>query len=255
MSTAGNKYSCVLCKRESFTNNLTRHFKKCERDDLQPVNQTNIERFDNKCIFCKRDFLSLRNTRHHENFCGKNPNRRDGHKSNQYIKAKQLGLPKLVCSEETKSKIRDKNLGKNSWWFWKENIDEIRKNHSESMHNAILNNPEAYTSSNRGRVKCIEKDGIKFHGSWEVIFYDWCILNNIKIIRENFTSFSYFWNDSVHQYFPDFFLPELNSYVEVKGYETERDNAKWSQFPQKLIIIKKDEIDRIKANLFNFNKK
>jgi hypothetical protein len=30
--------------------------------------------------------------------------------------------------------------------------------------------------------------------------------------------------------------------VEVKGYETEKDRAKWKQFPFKLLVVKKQEI-------------
>lgn len=34
-------------------------------------------------------------------------------------------------------------------------------------------------------------------------------------------------------------------YIEVKGYETELDWAKWSQFNEKLIVIKKKELGEL----------
>lgn len=52
-------------------------------------------------------------------------------------------------------------------------------------------------------------------------------------------------------YFPDFYLPNLDLYIEVKGYERERDLAKWSQFPEKLIVLKKQEIEEIKKGTFS----
>jgi len=39
-------------------------------------------------------------------------------------------------------------------------------------------------------------------------------------------------------------------YIEVKGYETDRDRAKWLQFPKKLRIIKENEILQIRKNCF-----
>jgi wobble nucleotide-excising tRNase len=46
-------------------------------------------------------------------------------------------------------------------------------------------------------------------------------------------------------------LPKYDSYVEVKGYKTERDEAKWKQFPKKLLIIDKKDIDNIKKGIYN----
>lgn len=45
-------------------------------------------------------------------------------------------------------------------------------------------------------------------------------------------------------------LFEQDLYVEVKGYEAERDRAKWSVFPFKLMIVKKKEIDEIQKGTF-----
>lgn len=46
-------------------------------------------------------------------------------------------------------------------------------------------------------------------------------------------------------YLPDFFVEELGAYLEIKGYETKLDRAKWSQFPEPLVIWKKDKIREI----------
>lgn len=62
--------------------------------------------------------------------------------------------------------------------------------------------------------------------------------------------FEYNWNEAVHKYFPDFYLIDSNTYIEVKGYKTERDEAKWKNFPEKLIILQENEINEI----IKFNK-
>ena len=126
--------------------------------------------------------------------------------------------------------------------------EEFRKKHRESMRRAVLENPESYSSSNRGRTKQITIDGIKLQGQWEVDFYLWAKQQGLNPQRPN-QAFKYTWNGD-RWYHPDFYIESLDLYVEVKGYETERDRAKWLQFPKKLRIIKEKEIKQIRAGLF-----
>lgn len=84
-------------------------------------------------------------------------------------------------------------------------------------------------------------NGIKLHGTWEVAYATYLDKNNIKWIRPKET-FPYIYKDRTRQYTPDFFLVEEQTYIEIKGYETERDRAKWKVFPEKLKIIKGKEL-------------
>lgn len=145
-------------------------------------------------------------------------------------------------SVETKTKISQANKGRVMSDTTKEKI-------RQSMKRAVLLHPESYTSSNRGRVRQIEIDGIKLHGSWELTFYIWAKSKNLKPERV-YKGFSYAWNGSNHTYFPDFYLAELDVYVEVKGYETDRDKSKWDQFPFDLILVKRQEIIDIKKGIY-----
>lgn len=154
--------------------------------------------------------------------------------ANQYTYGKKM-------SEETKNKLSV--ASKKQVWS-----EERRKLHSERMKIAVASNPESYRSSNRGRTKQIIHNGIKFQGRWELEFYLYCVENKILIERSN-EWFEYEWN-GIRKYFPDFYLPEKNLYVEVKGYETERDRAKWLSFPKDLKIIKKDDIIAIRNRKF-----
>lgn len=161
---------------------------------------------------------------------------------NQYTKAKRLGLPKPIVSPETSKKFIES--GKRQIWN-----EERRKKHSNPMKLAVEKNPNSYTSANRGRTKQIEKYGIKFQGRWELEFYEHCLNKRINIQRPNIW-FSYEWNGT-RKYFPDFYLPDLDTFVEIKGYETERDRAKWSQFPRMLIIIKAKQIKEIRNKIYS----
>jgi hypothetical protein len=55
----------------------------------------------------------------------------------------------------------------------------------------------------------------------------------------------YYWNGKWHLYFPDFFLPDHNAYIEVKGYQTDRDDAKWAHFKGTLVIVDSSVIHKL----------
>ena len=197
------------------------------------------------CIYCNKITKSIRSKQQHEIRCHLNPNRiivipsygmlgKKG--SNQYIKgtAKPISLETRVkLSEASKKQV------------WSE---ERRKKHSAVMKKAVEVNPESYTSSNRGRTKQIEFDGIKFQGNWELEFYKWAKEQGLQPKRATI-GFKYEWNGT-RTYYPDFYIESKNLYVEVKGYETDRDRAKWLQFTEKLCIIKEVEIKQIRNKSF-----
>lgn len=163
---------------------------------------------------------------------------------NQYTKAKKLGLPKPKITDITRKKLSE--ASKKQIWN-----AERKKKLSESMKLAVQKYPQSYNSSNRGRTKQIEFDNIKFQGKWELEFYLYCKNNNIKIIKNN-KSFDYFWNGN-RKYFPDFYLPDIDLYIEVKGYQVDRDLAKWNHFPEKLKIIRKKDIYDIRKCIYKFD--
>ena len=120
------------------------------------------------------------------------------------------------------------------------------------MKKAVELYPDSYTSSNRGRAKQIVVDNIKFIGQWEVDFYLWAKTANLNPGRPN-SGFTYNWNGK-RTYFPDFYIKSLDLYIEVKGYEIDRDRAKWRDFPNTLAIIKEAEIKQIKNGTFTVDK-
>jgi len=225
-----------------------------------------------KCQYCDRTAKNLNSHRQHEIRCRNNPNKINiEYLSNRTIKYKivipitpcihcgktystSIGLsnhkircpknPHRVIQEltpEARQRLIEINQGK-TW------SDEKKANHSRVMKNAVRGNPESYTSSNRGRTRQIIVDGIKFQGRWEVDFYLWAKSQGLNPRRPT-ESFTYEWNGT-RSYFPDFYIESLDLYVEVKGYETDRDRAKWLTFPKKLRIIKSLEIKQIRQGTF-----
>lgn len=193
------------------------------------------------CKYCQKECKNKNSYSNHERTCPKNKNRiyvnyMTGKKgSNQHTK----GTAKTLTKEQ---RLRISERNKLQKWD-----DQRRLRHSQAMKKAVLNNPESYTSSNVcGRTKIYEYAGEKFHGKWEVEVAKWFDKNNIKWQRK-VDPFSYYWNNAWHLYFPDFYLPLHNVFVEVKGFETDRDRAKWESV-KNLIVFKKREIELIKNN-------
>ena len=105
--------------------------------------------------------------------------------------------------------------------------------------------PENF-SYQRHIVKRKLYNGILFDSSWEVEVAKYLDSQNIKWERPT-KGFLYEWNNSLHTYYPDFYLLEYDRYIEVKGFQREKDLYKWKSV-DKLIIIKAEEINKIRNN-------
>jgi hypothetical protein len=212
-----------------------------------------------ECVYCNKLCKNDNSLRNHQRLCKLNPNRQilpsnlnlNGWRekvsmglamvSNQHTKAKERGEV-VVVSEETKRKIGNAVRGRQM------PIEEIERR-KIAMKKAVLQNPNSYTANNvSGRTPIIEYNGFKLKGSWELETAKWLDRNNIKWTNI-LDGFEYDWNGSTHLYYPDFYLTEIDYYIEVKGYERERDRAKW-KVVKNLTIIKKNEIDMIKNNTY-----
>lgn len=215
-----------------------------------------------ECEYCNKLCKNDNSLRNHERLCKLNPNRQILTSSfieynrklklglvtkiatNQHTKAKLEGR-EIVVSEETRSKLSKNRKGIL-------HTKEAKLKIQASMRKAVLNNPDSYTASNvSGRTPIINYGDFKLKGTWELEVAKWLDNHNIKWTNK-IDGFDYEWNNSTHIYYPDFFLTEFNRYIEVKGYERERDRAKW-KVVKDLIVLKKDEINRIKNNTFLLN--
>jgi hypothetical protein len=226
------KASCLDCKKEISKSNFDKHLDsiQCKK---QPRQNTKLE-----CPFCSKLFNRLHK---HESFCTQNPDRIKRKGKNQFTKARELGL-EYVVSEETRQKLKQSNIGR-------KHSEESKKTISKAMKKAVEKYPESYSGGyNRGRVKSLVcSNGFVVLGEWERSFVEFCLEHNIKIEQPN-TGFSYQW-DGDRTYFPDFYLPETNQWVEIKGLQTERDLAKWESLrnthKKDLLVIKSVESIRL----------
>lgn len=83
-------------------------------------------------------------------------------------------------------------------------------------------------------------------GSWELAVAKYLDMLQLQWIR-NTARFKYHntITDKSSTYCPDFYVKDWDIYIEVKGYQTELDLCKWSQFPKKLLVWKKKELKKL----------
>jgi hypothetical protein len=245
----------MKCRSEMTVNAFNLHYdsKQC---NLGGTFKNNCGKSKNKivngglekkpCYFCKKENKLLNN---HEPYCKKNPNKIQKDNNQRGKPSWNKGLTtetseSVRIGRDKAKETRQENPPKPKEW-----TDDERKRHSEIMLLAAENHPDSYNGSyNRGFCKSYEYNGVKLIGTWEVAFAKYCDENNIKWIQPR-TPFKYEWN-GLRSYYPDFYLPEFDMYVEVKGLEKDRDYAKWSVV-NNLIVIRQKEIDEIKSKTFN----
>jgi hypothetical protein len=150
-------------------------------------------------------------------------------------------LKEVRSTEEWK---KEKGFKKHSLESKKKLSKIIKKRYAEGWQPVCGRAPKIpYTSHIAGEIILI--------GSWELIFAQILDKLNIQWTR-NAKRFEYIKPDGKEgTYLPDFYIDEWNQYVEVKGYETDLDRAKWSQFKEPLIIIRRHHINKIRIWLKN----
>ena len=207
------------------------------------------------CKFCGKTCKNTNSLRNHERLCKLNPNRQftkfsdlewqkyklESGGTNQYIKAKNEGLPKPKILNKTRKKLSN---------AIKKRTKEFNKNNGLKISKTIVEKVKSGTwHTSLAKNMHYNYNGIDLHGTWELKFAQYLDLNNIKWIRPR-EKFKYFYDNKERYYTPDFYLIDLDVYIEIKGFKTKKDEAKWVQFPKKLkILFKNDLIKKYKLEI------
>ena len=120
----------------------------------------------------------------------------------------------------------------------------------EKIRNSINKRYKNGWMPKAGRCKKIDYNSpiaelIKVDGTWELEVAQYLDKIGVKWKR-NKNRFAYNYDSKERFYTPDFYIEDIDSYLEVKGFETDKDRSKWSQFDHKLLVWKKQEIKAIK---------
>lgn len=120
--------------------------------------------------------------------------------------------------------------------------DERVKNISLKLNGKIRNN-DFIPKNASFRGKHGWYNGYWCDSSWELAFVIYNLEYDIKFQR-NTQKFEYEFEGKKYNYYPDFIM-EDGTYIEIKGYETEKDKAKYIYFPYKLKVLKRKDIKYI----------
>lgn len=192
------------------------------------------------CKHCGKECKNENSLRNHERLCKENPNGQES----SLLKYHQSGAS--LGKTPWNRGLPAWNRGLPGTFTGKTHSDETKQKMSESKN-------ELYASGWECKAgRCPKYDysspiagEIKVDGSWELIFCKYADAAGLTW-RRNKTRFTYIKPDGKSStYQPDFYVDDWKSYVEVKGYETELDKAKWSQFVEQLRILRKKEISEL----------
>ncbi len=197
------------------------------------------------CKFCGKSYSSLKGVNAHQPLCKQNPNGKSpsswatgNRKGVQSWNAGLIGDERCKHSESTKEKLSIATSSRTK---------EFNKNIGNIISKTIKKRvAEGTWHTSLAKHMHIDYNGADLHGSWEVAYAKYLASNLIKWVR-NKDSFSYEFEGKMRKYTPDFYLIESDEYIEIKGYKTEKDSAKWSQFPshRKLKVLMKDDLKKL----------
>lgn len=120
--------------------------------------------------------------------------------------------------------------------------DVYKKKMSNSIKNAYETGTKVSVYSPKCRSNKYRKGYYKGYwcdSSWELAYIIYNLENNISFKR-NTESFNYQWENKIRKWFPDFL--ENSIYIEIKGYITNKNLAKWKDFKLPLKILQKKEM-------------
>lgn len=91
--------------------------------------------------------------------------------------------------------------------------------------------------------------GYKCDSIWELAFVVYNLDKGIKFSR-NLKGFPYLWYGKVHYYYPDFVMQD-GTFIEIKGVKTGKDMRKINNFPHRLKVLYKKEIQPYMNYMFS----
>jgi len=143
----------------------------------------------------------------------------EGYKSGKYTSSGIASTPEKEIERKRKLSVIAKNTGFGGY-----------------VYNSGRSKGVWYESKFAGNVY--------LRGSYELFYAKYLDDNNIPW-KQNLEGFVYQWENASHKYYPDFYLVETNEYIETKGFRTEKDLAKWKEFPHKLTVLYGNDLKKL----------
>lgn len=250
------KVICEICGKEITKNNIEKHLQSHENTDSKAYHY-HVTHEGLNCQFCGKLCKNKNSLAQHELRCKMNLNR---YINENYVNGMlgKTSSTKGLSAENCESIRRQKET-------YQKNKELRLHKDTSGVNNSMSKHPEAKEKISK---TCLEKSrngtwhkslaknnhyvykGVDLDCKWEFEFAKWLDSKNIRWIRPK-DRFKYIYQNKERYYTPDFYLLDFNEFVEVKGYTTGKDYAKWNQFPKnlKLTILKKKDLINLGVNI------
>lgn len=220
---------CDKCNKQCLSlSGLNYHKKSCDGKKEKDI------------YICPKCGFEIKSSREkHLNYCKGNGPR------SKKVKRKEVWNKGLT--KETDERVR--KIGQSIKERYSNGLTPKHSKETKELLSKILY--ERYSNgweSKAGRCKKYDYESIiagkiKVDGRWEYVVAEYLDTLNVKWIR-NKKRFKYFnkIKNKYSTYCPDFYLVDLDTYIEVKGYITELDQCKWDHFKSMLEIWDKSKM-------------
>jgi len=207
------KTLCDKCNTEIKNSNFDRHWKAC--DGAGPY----LPRID--CKWCKVKFTELDDRSNHTRWCSLNPKRENYNKNLEFqrskiteksIEKRAESIKQAHASGKYSESYKNKK-GKPGKPHTEETKLVLKKKALGSPHRRLLKSIRNYKKTD-GTIVCLDS-------SWEEELAKCLDSQNIPWVRPD--PIKWFDHDGIsHNYFPDFYLPEYDLYLDPKNDQAYR---------------------------------
>lgn len=225
----GQKHYCsISCQMNSRMNGKVETCKSCGKEFY--IAKSSINKSGNNfcCIRCAHDFIN------------------HSHKHSYETKEKISESLKLYNSLNKRNIFKYKKIcpicGKD-FFVNKNDIDKTycsRECYNNDIAFKYRRKPVGGKRHGSGIGKKGWYKGYWCDSSWELAFVIYNLEHGIKFER-NKQGFEYVFNGEKHKFYPDFIL-EDGTYVEIKGYMSDKNIEKIDSFSKKIVVLDKNKI-------------
>ena len=232
------KIECEICHKLISKSNLSKHLRGHEKHPERYLHKMQSVQHDGlNCIYCNRLCKNKNSLAQHECRCNKNQNKvtvvitNSGRSHSAWNK----GLTKDTDNRVAKIGQTYHNravAGLYNWDHCKHTEETKEKIRKQKLELCAKQGTNLCGKGKRGYYK-----GYYCQSSWELAYVIYNLEHDI-VFERNKKCFKYILDGIERSYFPDFYIPATDTYVEIKGYYDRKTKEKEKQFVGKLIIYK-----------------
>ncbi len=234
------KVECEICHKLISKSNLSKHLRGHEKHPEQYLHETQSVQHDGlNCIYCNKLCKNKNSLAQHECRCNKNPNK----------------IAVVVTNSGRSHTAWNRGLTKETDERVAKASEAIKRRHEAGLYDYSKNKHTQETKEKIRQQKlalCAQQGtnlcgkglrgyykGYYCQSSWELAYVIYNLEHNI-VFERNKKCFKYILDGIERSYFPDFYIPATDTYIEIKGYYDRKTKEKEKQFVGKLIIYKLD---------------